>query len=60
MMNIGILGLILIFIIALIVFESSKLPQLGRAIGDTLRDFKMSTRYLVLEPLPRKLLTRLK
>jgi len=42
--NIGVSGLILILTIALIVFGPSKLPQLGRAFGDTLREFRNSTR----------------
>ncbi|MBB6735887.1 twin-arginine translocase TatA/TatE family subunit [Cohnella zeiphila] len=42
--NIGISGLIIVFAIALIVFGPAKLPQLGRAFGDTLREFRNSTR----------------
>lgn len=45
--NIGIGGLILILIIALIIFGPSKLPELGRAFGRTLSEFKNSTRELV-------------
>ncbi|MFD0698825.1 twin-arginine translocase TatA/TatE family subunit [Paenibacillus sp. GCM10027628] len=45
--NIGVSGLILILAIALIVFGPSKLPQLGRAFGDTLREFRNSTRSIV-------------
>lgn len=45
--NIGISGLIIIFAIALIVFGPAKLPQLGRAFGDTLREFRSSTRGIV-------------
>ncbi|CEG29253.1 twin-arginine translocase TatA/TatE family subunit [Bacillus sp. B-jedd] len=44
--NIGIPGLILILVLALIVFGPKKLPELGRAVGDTLREFKKSTRAL--------------
>ncbi|PZE20586.1 twin-arginine translocase TatA/TatE family subunit [Paenibacillus xerothermodurans] len=47
--NIGIPGLILILIIALVVFGPSKLPQLGRAVGDTLREFRNSTKGVVDE-----------
>ncbi|WP_202080586.1 twin-arginine translocase TatA/TatE family subunit [Caldalkalibacillus salinus] len=47
MQNIGVPGLILILVIALIIFGPSKLPELGRAIGSTLREFKKSTRDLV-------------
>jgi sec-independent protein translocase protein TatA len=45
--QIGIPGLILILIIALIVFGPSKLPELGRAFGRTLREFKDATKGLV-------------
>ncbi len=45
--NIGIPGLILVLVIALIVFGPSKLPELGRAVGSTLKEFKNSTRDLV-------------
>ncbi|MBP1966937.1 twin-arginine translocase TatA/TatE family subunit [Paenibacillus aceris] len=47
--NIGVSGLILILAIALIVFGPSKLPQLGRAFGDTLREFRNSTRSIIDE-----------
>ena len=45
--GIGIPGLILILIIALIVFGPSKLPELGRAFGRTLSEFKGATRGLI-------------
>ncbi|WP_280770214.1 twin-arginine translocase TatA/TatE family subunit [Salipaludibacillus daqingensis] len=44
--NIGIPGLILILIIALIIFGPKKLPQMGKAVGDTLKEFKKSTKDL--------------
>ena len=44
MPSIGVPGLIIILIIALIIFGPKKLPQLGRAIGETLKEFKTSTR----------------
>ena len=47
MPNIGIPGLIIILIIALIVFGPKKLPQLGRAVGETLKEFKKSTKDIV-------------
>lgn len=49
MPNIGIPGLILITLIALIVFGPKKLPEIGRAFGQTLREFKKSTRELTSE-----------
>ncbi|WP_226529847.1 twin-arginine translocase TatA/TatE family subunit [Metabacillus niabensis] len=45
--NIGIPGLILVLVIALIIFGPAKLPELGRAVGSTLKEFKNSTRDLV-------------
>ncbi|MDQ6419516.1 twin-arginine translocase TatA/TatE family subunit [Paenibacillus sp. LHD-117] len=50
--NIGVSGLIIILLIALIVFGPSKLPMLGRAFGDTLREFRSSTRGIVEEDTP--------
>jgi sec-independent protein translocase protein TatA len=45
--NIGIGGLVLILVIALIIFGPSKLPELGRAFGRTLSEFKGATRGLI-------------
>ncbi|WP_088104617.1 twin-arginine translocase TatA/TatE family subunit [Halalkalibacter urbisdiaboli] len=45
--NIGVPGLILVLVIALIIFGPSKLPEIGRAFGTTLKEFKKSTRELV-------------
>jgi len=47
--NIGVPGLILILTIALIIFGPSKLPDIGRAFGSTLREFKKSTKDLVTD-----------
>ncbi|SFA92355.1 MULTISPECIES: twin-arginine translocase TatA/TatE family subunit [unclassified Bacillus (in: firmicutes)] len=44
--NIGVPGLILILTLALIIFGPKKLPEIGRAFGQTLREFKKSTREL--------------
>lgn len=52
--NIGVPGLILIVVIALIIFGPSKLPQVGRAMGQTIKEFKQSTKELtndVTEPI---------
>lgn len=45
--NIGPIGLLLIVIIALILFGPNKLPELGRAFGRTLREFKEGTKELL-------------
>ena len=45
--NIGIPGLIIILVIALIIFGPSKLPAIGRAFGNTLKEFKRATSDLV-------------
>ena len=42
MANIGVPGLILILALALIIFGPNKLPELGKAVGQTLRVFKQS------------------
>lgn len=47
--SIGLPGLIMILVVILIVFGPSKLPELGRAIGRTLHEFKSSARELVTE-----------
>jgi sec-independent protein translocase protein TatA len=51
MSNIGVPGLILILLLALIIFGPKKLPEIGRAFGQTLREFKKSTRELTNEVL---------
>lgn len=47
--NIGVPGLILILVLALIIFGPSKLPELGRAVGQTLGEFKRSVSELTDE-----------
>lgn len=44
--NIGFPGLILILLIALVIFGPKKLPEIGKAAGNTLREFKKSARDL--------------
>lgn len=46
MQNIGISGLLIILVLALIIFGPKKLPEIGRAFGQTLREFKKSAREL--------------
>mgnify|MGYP000924375336 CR=1 FL=1 len=45
--GIGVTGLILLIIVALLLFGPSKLPELGRAFGRTLREFKQGAREIV-------------
>ncbi|MEH7084981.1 twin-arginine translocase TatA/TatE family subunit [Neobacillus drentensis] len=40
-------GLILILVLVLIVFGPKKLPELARAVGQSLREFKNSTKGLI-------------
>lgn len=45
-LNIGIPGLILIIVLALFIFGPNKLPELGRAVGETLNEFKKITKKI--------------
>lgn len=45
--GIGISGIILLVLIALLLFGPSKLPELGRAFGRTLREFKKGAHDLM-------------
>lgn len=47
--NIGVPGLILILIISLVVFGPSKLPEIGKSFGRTLKEFKKETRDMAAE-----------
>lgn len=46
-LNIGIPGLILILVVALLIFGPSKLPEIGKAAGNSLREFKNATKGLM-------------
>ena len=54
MSSIGIPGLILILLVALLLFGPSKLPELGRAFGRTLREFKTGAKDLMDDEPVRK------
>lgn len=41
--NIGVPGLILILIVALVIFGPSKLPEIGSSLGKSIREFKKAT-----------------
>jgi sec-independent protein translocase protein TatA len=45
--NIGPVGILLIVIIALILFGPNKLPELGRSLGRTIREFKEGTKEIL-------------
>ena len=44
--NIGFPRLILILVAVLILFGPKKLPEIGKALGETLKEFKKSTKEL--------------
>ncbi|WP_239616582.1 twin-arginine translocase TatA/TatE family subunit [Cohnella mopanensis] len=46
-LNIGWTGILLLVLIALLIFGPAKLPQLGRAIGTTIREFRSGTKDLM-------------
>lgn len=52
--NIGPISLILIILVALLIFGPNKLPELGKAFGKTLREFKNATKGLVDEDKDQK------
>lgn len=49
MTGIGTTGFILIVLVALLLFGPSKLPELGRAFGRTLREFKNGAKEMMSE-----------
>lgn len=52
--NIGFPGLILILIVALIVFGPNKLPEIGRAFGTTLKEFKNASSEIMNDDSKKK------
>ncbi len=46
--NIGIPSLILIIVIALLIFGPKRLPEMGRAAGQTLQEFKRTANDLIM------------
>lgn len=54
MPNIGATGFILIILVALLLFGPSKLPELGRAFGRTLREFKNGAKEIFEDDSDRK------
>ncbi|OAH62424.1 preprotein translocase subunit TatA [Domibacillus aminovorans] len=51
---IGVGSMVVIGAVALLIFGPKKLPELGRAAGDTLREFKSSTKGLTDDDDDRK------
>jgi sec-independent protein translocase protein TatA len=45
--GIGVTGIILLVLLALLLFGPNKLPELGRAFGKTLREFKSGAREVL-------------
>lgn len=45
--NLGLPGLILLLVIALLIFGPNKLPEIGKAAGNSLREFKNATKGLM-------------
>ncbi|AIQ62738.1 Sec-independent protein translocase protein TatAd [compost metagenome] len=50
--TIGAPGIILLVIVALLLFGPNKLPELGRAVGRTFREFKEGTRDIIADSEP--------
>lgn len=44
--SIGIPSMILILVVALIIFGPAKLPEIGKAAGNSLKEFKNATKGL--------------
>ncbi len=44
--RIGLLEILLVLAVALIIFGPTKLPEMGRSIGNGLKEFKKATREL--------------
>ncbi|SHF55274.1 twin-arginine translocase TatA/TatE family subunit [Ornithinibacillus halophilus] len=47
--SIGVPGLILILVVALVIFGPSKLPEIGKAFGTSLKEFKNATKDIVTD-----------
>ena len=54
-MHFGFGELLLIFLVILLIFGSSKLPQLGDALGRGIKNFKKATTEEPIDVTPKKL-----
>ncbi|MCY9659739.1 twin-arginine translocase TatA/TatE family subunit [Paenibacillus chondroitinus] len=52
--GIGVSGVIIIAVVALLLFGPTKLPQLGRAFGTTIKEFRQGTKGLLEEDTVKK------
>lgn len=52
--SIGIPGLILILVIALVLFGPSKLPEIGRALGKSVREFRNASQGIMGDEVTEK------
>lgn len=52
--GIGATGVILIILIALLLFGPNKLPELGRAFGRTLREFRNGAKDIISDDEPKR------
>lgn len=60
MFGLGIPELVLILILALVIFGPSKLPEVGSALGRTIKEFKKSTQELekeLVEPIKETIIS---
>ncbi len=46
MFGLGVTELIIIFVIVVVLFGSSKLPQIGKGVGEAITNFKKATSEL--------------
>jgi sec-independent protein translocase protein TatA len=52
-MNLGVPELLIILALALIIFGAGKLPQLGKGLGEGIRNFKNAVREGEKDPEPK-------
>nr|WP_082112277.1 twin-arginine translocase TatA/TatE family subunit [Paenibacillus sp. DMB20] len=50
MPTIGVTGAILLVVLGLLLFGPKKLPELGRAVGTTIRELKAGASKMMTEP----------